>query len=73
MYFWSHAEVPAAAPPTPGRLTASAWPPASPVSFSTAAELANAALSRPGARYTEAGMYIQRISFSNKGFNAKGN
>ncbi|KAJ9582146.1 hypothetical protein L9F63_003488, partial [Diploptera punctata] len=54
MYYWSHAETPTAAPPTPGRLTASAWPPSSPLGFSAAAELANAATSRPGARYTEA-------------------
>ncbi|PSN51207.1 hypothetical protein C0J52_13663 [Blattella germanica] len=54
MYYWSHAEAPAAAPPTPGRLTPSAWPPTSPLGFTAAADLANAVTSRPGARYTEA-------------------
>ncbi|KAJ4440368.1 hypothetical protein ANN_08508 [Periplaneta americana] len=54
MYYWSHAEAPAAAPPTPGRLSAVAWPPASPLGFSAAAEVANAITTRPGARYTEA-------------------
>jgi hypothetical protein len=56
MYYWSHAEVPAAAPSTPGRLSSIAWPPTSPFGFSVATEVANAAINRPGARYTEAGV-----------------
>jgi hypothetical protein len=57
MYYWSHAEVPAAVPSTPGRLSSIAWPPTSPLGFSVAAEVANAVVNRPGARYTEAGVY----------------
>lgn len=61
MYYWSHAEVPAAVPSTPGRLSSTSWPPTSPFGFSVAAEVASAAVSRPGARYTEAG--VCNISF----------
>jgi hypothetical protein len=56
MYYWSHAEIPAAVPSTPGRLSSTAWPPTSPFGFSVATEVANAAVNRPGARYTEAGV-----------------
>ena len=61
MYYWSHAEVPAAVPSTPGRLSSTAWPPTSPFGFSVATEVAYAALNRPGARYTEAG--VCNVSF----------
>lgn len=57
MYYWSHAEVPVAIPSTPGRLSSTSWPPISPFGFSVAAEVVNAAVNRPGARYTEAGLY----------------
>jgi len=61
MYYWSHAEVPAAVPSTPGRLSSTAWPPTSPFGFSVATEVANAVVNRPGARYTEAG--VCNVSF----------
>jgi hypothetical protein len=57
MYYWSHAEVPAAVPSTPGRLSSIVWPPTSPLGFSVAAEAVSAVVNRPGARYTEAGVY----------------
>jgi len=61
MYYWSHAEVPAAVPSTPGRLSSTTWPPTSPFGFSVATEVAYGAVNRPGARYTEAGVY--NVSF----------
>ncbi|XP_063240371.1 protein cappuccino isoform X2 [Bacillus rossius redtenbacheri] len=53
MYFWSHAEAPLAAPPTPGRLSQLSWPPASPGLPDLSSLVAPPACS-PGAKYTEA-------------------
>lgn len=52
MYFWSHSEPAAATPATPGRLSSGMWPHV----FSPTTETSDSTSSRPGARYTEAGM-----------------
>lgn len=66
IYYWTHAETVATAPPTPGRLSHAAWPPAlglgqaigQGVGPGSAVAIASSDTSRPGAKYTEAGMFL---------------
>lgn len=52
----------ATAPPTPGRLSQAAWPPAMGMGPGAAGAPVNQS-SRPGAKYTEAGMYKVPLIF----------
>lgn len=56
MYFWAHSEVPAATPATPRRFSSGMWS-----QFSSIADVASTAQTRPGARYTEAGKFSTPI------------
>lgn len=64
IYYWTHAETVATAPPTPGRLSQAAWPPAMGLGLGPAgmSAIPVAQISRPGAKYTEAGTHVVRQS-----------
>ncbi len=65
IYYWTHAETVATAPPTPGRLSQAAWPPALGMAMGPSGvsgiPVAQGTGSRPGAKYTEAGRYKNKM------------